>query len=244
MRLIVANSNSKGNGYALYNGSEALILEAGVTIKKLLQAIGYNVDHIAGCLITHEHGDHAKYWKQYVAAGIDIYTSAGTIGALNAKHHRMHTVTPSSFKLGGFKVLPFNVIHDVAEPYGYLIHHKDCGNTLFMTDTQYMNARFPGINNIIMETNYCEDIIEQKAIEGVVHPKLVDRIRDSHMSIQTAERFLLAQDLSEVNKIVLTHLSDNNSNAGEFGSRIAEATGKSVSVAESGAVINIDHLPF
>jgi hypothetical protein len=64
------------------------------------------------------------------------------------------------------------------------------------------------------------------------------------MSYDTCKETLLANDLSAVNNIVLIHLSDLNSNATEFQSGIAEATGKTVHVASKGMEIDFNKIPF
>lgn len=66
------------------------------------------------------------------------------------------------YKIGEFTVMPFPTIHDAAEPVGFLIHHKNCGLVLFLTDTAYSEYRFEGLNNIIIEANYDMRIIQKR----------------------------------------------------------------------------------
>lgn len=70
MKLKVLGSSSAGNCYVLDNGNEALILEAGVAFAKVKKALGFNLRKVAGCLITHQHNDHAKYIRNVVECGI------------------------------------------------------------------------------------------------------------------------------------------------------------------------------
>ena len=58
MELRVVASGSEGNAYVLQNEGEALLLEAGVSFKKVLPALNYDVSKVQGVLISHEHGDH------------------------------------------------------------------------------------------------------------------------------------------------------------------------------------------
>jgi DNA/RNA-binding domain of Phe-tRNA-synthetase-like protein len=56
---------------------------------------------------------------------------------------------------------------------------------------------------------------------------------------------LKANNLSQVNNIVLIHLSDGNSDAEDFQKQVTELTGKTVYVADAGMIIdNFNKKPF
>ena len=61
MRLRCLGSSSLGNCYLLENDRECLVLEAGLPMKEVKKALDFDISKIVGVLITHEHGDHAKY---------------------------------------------------------------------------------------------------------------------------------------------------------------------------------------
>jgi ribonuclease BN (tRNA processing enzyme) len=64
------------------------------------------------------------------------------------------------------------------------------------------------------------------------------------MSIETCKKTLQANDLSKVQNIILIHLSDGNSNAAEFKKDVAGATGKKVTVADTGLVMELNKTAF
>lgn len=249
MTLYVLGSSSKGNGYILTSDTgERLVLECGIKLDKLKQAIDFDIAGIAGVLVTHEHGDHAKYIHEYAGAGLDIYASEGTINAVlpaGYKTHRFNQISPlSGIKIGSFKVLPFDVQHDAAQPLGFLINHPECGNLLFVTDAMEVGYNFPDLNNILIEANYSEEILQASELRGGGVQVVRDRVRQSHMSIETCLCMLSETDLSKVNNIVLIHLSDRNSDARKFQSQIAYATGKTVTIADADTRINLNITPF
>src|SRR5690606_20342192 len=135
-------------------------------------------------------------------------------------------------KIGNFKILPFNVKHDCAEPLGFLIDHPETGQILFATDTYYIPYTFGNINHWLIECNYRKDILDKNCPPGSFKKVLRDRTLESHMSYETCEKALLANDLSQTRTITLIHLSDSNSNAGEFKAGIEKATGKTTYIAE------------
>ena len=69
MKLVVLGSSSSGNCYVLDAGNEALILEAGIRLNEVKKVLGFNIRKVVGCLITHQHGDHAKYIKGMIDMG-------------------------------------------------------------------------------------------------------------------------------------------------------------------------------
>lgn len=244
MTLKVINSNSKGNCYVLTdNTGEMLLIECGVVIDKIKEAIKFDLKNVAGCILTHEHSDHSKSAMSLCKLGIPVFMSEGTMKALKLQNNPFAIPRKEMevFRIGNYKVLPFNVKHDCAEPFGYLISHPECGNVLFMTDTYYCEYVFPDLNNIIIEANYCEEILDSKVSVGKV---VRDRVIESHMSLQTCIKTLQAYDLKKVNNTVITHLSDSNSDEAKFLKEIKSATGGMVHIAKAGMEINFDKTPF
>lgn len=247
MILKILGSSSKGNCYILENDTEALIIECGVNIFDIKKALNFSFAKVSGCILTHEHKDHSLSVSNLLQFGCPVYTSRGTMRALGlpVDHHRLNTIAAGKvFQVGPFKVLPFEVKHDVVEPLGFIINHPDCGNVLFITDSYYVEHTFKNLHNVIIEANFSQAIINAKVEAGSSPEFLRNRIFKSHMSIETCKKTLLANDLSKVQNIVLVHLSDGNSNAVEFKKDIQEATGKIVHVADAGMTITLNRKPF
>lgn len=248
MHITILNSNSSGNGYILQNDTEALIIECGVKFTEATKALDFNLKKVAGCLISHEHGDHAKYINDVLNAAIPVYASHGTNSALKSKVkgiRQLNDLTAGKCtQIGNFKVIPFRTKHDCAEPFGFYINHPEMGNTLFATDTYYLPNKFAGLNNILIECNYRMDILMRNVEAGHVPAILLKRTQESHFEYENCKNALLANDLTAVNNIVLIHLSDSNSHAEEFKQGVERATGKRVHIAEKGMIINFNKTPF
>jgi phosphoribosyl 1,2-cyclic phosphodiesterase len=245
MELRILSTGSVGNCYILENEKEALIIELGLNFSKIKEALNFDLSKVVGALVTHEHGDHAKGMKQALGNGIECYSSQGTFQSLNINHHNAKIIkSKQAFQIGNYKILPFNVHHDVNEPLGFLIDHEETGRCLFVTDTTYIDYTFPNLNNIIIEANYCEEIIKEKLGDTWQGEFLKNRILKSHMSLNTCKQMLLANDLTQVNNIVLVHLSDSNSDERKFKKVIEEATGKIVHVANNNQILEFNKNPF
>lgn len=246
MELKILGSSSSGNCYLFDNGKEALMVECGVPFNKVKKAVDFDLSRIVCCLVSHEHGDHARSARQVLASRIPLYMSRGTAQALQLPDNtQVRRIEAGCIRqIGGFRVIPFNVKHDAAEPLGYLIKHPEMGTTLFATDTYYLEHKFAGMNNILIECNYDIKILDANIAAGLVSAALRKRTVKSHMNIETCLEALGANDLTEVNNIVLNHLSASNSNAKEFQRRVEKATGKNVIVARKDMTIEFNKTPF
>lgn len=244
MELSILGSSSNGNCYIIQNETEALVIECGVSFKEVKKALNFNISKVVGALVSHEHGDHADYVNHFLQSRIPVYMSAGTYTKLNLKSRLQPNILYGKTKLGNFTVIPFKVKHDAAEPLGFYINHPDTGNVLFATDTYFLPNRFANLNNILIEANYRTDLLKRNIEAGNVPRLLRDRTIQSHMSFETCKEALLANDLSQVNNIILIHLSNGNSNAAEFQADMQAATGKTIHIADSGMQIPFLKTPF
>ena len=231
MDIKVLGSSSKGNCYVVSDGKTRLLLDCGLPVRQILQGIGFNPQSVAGCLVTHSHGDHVKAAEKLSRLyGVRVYTSGGCIcaagltGAVSVKGMEQ-------FSVGSWSVLPFDVEHDAPEPLGFLLNSTETGEKLlYFTDTYYVKYRFNGLTHILCEANYSLDILREKIDSGAVPRFLGERVMSSHMSIDHLLEMLKANDLSRLRQVYLCHLSDSNSDAAEFKQRVQKAVGAEVIV--------------
>lgn len=222
-------SGSGGNAYRVTDGVTPLLLEAGIKYREIQKGFDFRLTEVAGCLLTHDHGDHSKSIKDVMKAGINVYTSPGTIQTLGLSGHRIKPVKAmQQFQLNTWTVLPFDTEHDVSEPLGFLLVNQVGEKLLFATDTYYIRYKFKGLTHIMVECNYSTEILNQNILEGRVPQAMRKRLLQSHFSLENVKEFFKANDLSKVQEIWLLHLSDTNSNAELFKREIMKLTGKMV----------------
>lgn len=239
MEILVIASSSRGNAYRISDGQTSLLLECGVPVREIQKALQFQLHKIDGCLITHEHMDHAKAAKDLVKKAVDVYCSYGTYEALGlTMWPRAHIINKKDaevgykeFKIGTFNILPFDVEHDAREPIGFLIVSVITGERLlFFTDTYYLKYTFERLSIIMAECNYSTEIIKENVNNGSISEAHKNRVLRSHMSIETLLEFIKANDTNQLKKIYLLHMSDGNSSEGEFKRRVQEVTGVEVEV--------------
>jgi len=232
MDIKAFGSGSSGNAYYIDDGITPLLLECGLTYKAIQKKLNFETSKIAGCLITHEHGDHCKALKDVIKAGIDCYMSQGTRDVLGVDSHRIKTVVAKKqFTVGSWTILPFKTEHDSAEPIGFLLASRTGEKLLYATDTYYIRYMFPGLTHLMIECNHSYEILNANVEAGMVPVAMKKRLIKSHFSLENVKKFLQANDLSKVREIWLIHLSDANSNAEQFKREIQELTGKMVFIA-------------
>ena len=195
--------------------------------------MGFGLTNVAACLVSHEHQDHAKAVADVLRAGVEVYTSPGTIKVLGLEHHRLRPVrAKETFKVGTWTVRAFETQHDAQEPLGFLLKSNVTGERLlYATDTYYIRYRFPRLHYIMVECNYAADILEANVKRGSVPEVLKKRLLTSHFSLDNVKEFLKANDLSQVREIWLLHLSDGNSDAERFKREVMKITGKPTYIA-------------
>lgn len=216
MKMTCLGSGSAGNCYLLHNETECLVIEAGVPFKAVKKALDFNIGKIVGLLVSHEHGDHAAYIQDYRKAGIPIMAPSmghvpGTLSAVSRP----------------FAVRTFPLVHDV-DCTGFLVEHPEIGRLLFATDTEYIKWRFKNINHILVECNYCVDMLPAYG-QG-----LQNRVRLTHMELETCKDFIRANQVNELKSILLMHLSERTSDERRFQQEIADLVSCPVHVADKG----------
>lgn len=245
MNLKVINSNSKGNCYILETQTQSLILDCGVSLKEIQKALNFDLSKVCGCLVTHEHLDHAKSVQALMMIGVHVYSSKGTfekLGMLDLNPRILkHTITR---KIGDFFIRPFSVEHDAVEPLGFLIQHIPTGEKLlFATDTFYIRYKFQKLDYVILECNYIKDILDKNVSLGYIPEAFKKRLLTSHFSLDNVKKFLSANDISSVKKIVLIHLSDGNSDAKRMKDEIEELAQIETVIADKNMDIELSY-PF
>lgn len=212
-------SGSRHNLYVVTaENGQRLMIECGIAWAKLLEALRFNLSGICGCLLSHEHKDHSKAVQDVLKAGINLYTSQGTIDAMGLPGQRRNKVLSDKTLLrinDTFQVYAFDVEHDAREPLGYIVREVQTDEyLLFATDTSHLVKRFKYPFSIIaIECSYDREILQRRVDENDINEALAKRLLTSHMEKSVCKKYL--QDycnLSKCREIHLLHCSGDNLN--------------------------------
>ena len=220
-------SSSHGNCYVVSDGKTTILLECGISFRRIKKGLGFDLSNIRACLVSHEHKDHAKSVMDFIKSGVEVFASEGTADALDCD---LITAVADrvQFQAGSLEIMPFTTFHDAAEPLVFLIYSNNDGDRLvFSTDTVNLGYQFPNINLLALEANYDASILDrcERMPEKVRH-----RVTNSHMEIQSLCRYLRTLDLSACRVLYLLHLSNAASSEGRFIERVRQVVPQHVRV--------------
>lgn len=224
MKIKSLGSGSSGNCYLLESEQEALIIEAGLPFLEVKKTMNFNIRKIVGVVVSHSHGDHAKYVKEYENAGISVFKPYESEMLRQIRTY------------GGFVIKSFDLVHDVP-CCGFLIVHPDMGRFLYASDTEYIRYRFDRLNHILVEANYSADLIDPDAVNR-------NHVLTGHMELQTTLKFLQVSNNSELQKVILCHLSRNNADPEQFKWEAEKVVECEVYVAGKGLDVDVSLVPF
>ena len=225
-------SSSAGNAYlATEEGSAPLLIDPGIRFNALLPALGHDTAGLAGCLVSHQHGDHAQSAHNLAARGVPIYTSAECAAAIGIIWHGVTYLDHNeAVWIQGWRVLPWEAVHDV-RCLGFAIESRRGDRLLYCTDSAYIPYRFSRLTHLAIAANYSEAILAERVASGAMNPTHGERVLKCHMSIERVLTFLSVNDLSQLREIHLLHLSDGNSDEAAFAEAVRRAAGVPVYVA-------------
>lgn len=222
--LITVGSGSSGNNYIIRADNEVLILEAGVPFKKCSKVLNYDLKGVVGCCVTHAHKDHSGYIKQYQQHGLTVYSNADVASDFDGV---TELESMKKYHFGGFTVIGLEVPHGDTPNIAYVIDHPSFGRLCFITDAERFPYQLQGINTLMIECNYSDDIRVDAMLNGA---ELRAQSRN-HMEISETIRTINRLKSADLSSVILLHLSQGLSDAEDFKRRIFEECGVRAEVA-------------
>jgi len=214
-------SGSSGNCYLVRNDHTAILIDAGISGKRIFQGLsdtGTPFENVAALLVTHEHIDHVKSLPvvSKKLPNVLVYANAGTWDGIErpvaAEKQRVFQ-TGQDFQIGEFLIRSFPIPHDAAEPVGFSIY-SDGRQISIVTDVGYITEEiFEEIIDadlLLLEANHEEEIL----LMGRYPYPLKRRIlgEHGHLSNVNAGKCLcqLIQRNQKKRQVLLGHLSHEN----------------------------------
>lgn len=224
LTFLAFGSGSCGNCYYLSNDEGAILIDAGIGIRRLkrcMKEYGLSFANVKGIIITHDHADHVKA-AGYVSQeyNLPVYATELVYKGMCGNYHatkkvdadKVRTIEKDEeFTLAGFQITPFPIPHDSAENVGYCIRYADETFTI-MTDvgmvTDCIKNYILRSNYLVLEANYDEEMLRN----GKYPKMLQDRIMSGtgHLSNHQAAQVLAECLHPELKYVWLCHLSEEN----------------------------------
>ena len=215
------NSGSNGNCYYIGNGSEAVLVDAGISCRETerrMARLGLSLQSVKAIFISHEHSDHIR--------GLEV---------LSRKHHLPVYITPKTLHYSGLKlnpdlvrafnpyepvavgnllVQPFPKWHDAFDPHSFVVSGNGV-SVAILTDIgavcEHVTVHFKQCHAAFLETNY-----DEAMLDGGRYPYfLKERIRGKggHLSNAQALELFVRHKPAFMTHVLLSHLSADNNDA-------------------------------
>ena len=217
-------SSSKGNSVYIRCGDNELLIDAGISCKRICDALASldsDISHIKAIFVTHEHSDHvsgletiAKKYKIPIHI-TELSARAYLRGEKTAHVAESAIIHPLLFteQVGALTVRSFVTSHDSAASVGYIVTDGTPEHTLALaTDvgciTDEVSDALMGCENVILESNHDENML----LCGPYTYELKRRILSpcGHLSNEAAAVFISRLAESGTKRILLAHLSEEN----------------------------------
>lgn len=213
-------SSSKGNSIFVSGGGTSLLIDAGVSYRRLCRALSerdIEPESISAVLITHEHSDHIMGLSVLLSKlDIPVYASPETLSYIL----KSEKIPPGStfiectgpFCVGDISVTPFDTPHDAVHSLGYRLDMPDQRRIAVATDLGHVSdtveEHLRGCDLVMLESNY-----DMRMLECSTYPYyLKRRIRSGtgHLSNDDCSAELMSLVKNGSAYFVLGHLSEQN----------------------------------
>ena len=215
-------SGSSGNCIYVKYGDEEILLDAGVSYKRICNALDYigtSINNIKAVLVTHEHSDHVTglpVLSRHTDIPIFINRKSASyydcpLDELFEGHAKIKDAG-DSITFSGFEVNVFATPHDSVGSCGFHFTFSDGIRFALATDLGHVTPEIAsyllGCKSVILESNH-----DMKMLKNGPYPySLKKRILSDHghLSNEDCATFLPKLVEKGTEKIILAHLSKEN----------------------------------
>lgn len=213
-------SSSSGNSTYVGMANEGILVDIGVSFKKLKEACdfqGIDLETVKGVFVTHEHSDHVKGLKVFLSKyKVPVYSSKETLealcqsGAVPADIDCIEMTDKT--EIGSIGVKAFQTSHDTPASQGYSFFLPDERRISVCTDLGYVSSEvLDGIlksDLVLLESNHDVNMLKN----GCYPFELKRRIMSDygHLSNEACAEAAVKLLSSGTTRFVLGHLSHEN----------------------------------
>lgn len=227
VKFMSFSSGSSGNCYFLGTETAGILIDAGVSIRRLkkgLEEAGLSLNSFGAVLVTHDHIDHIRHLGSFCRRlGKQVYTTDILYRSLSGHpftrdHFKAcgHRLEPCAWNdVNGFKVRYFVVPHDATQTVGYAIEIEGV-KFVIMTDMGRMTdeavAFAKQADDVVIESNYDMDMLMKGSYTYDLKMRIVQG--NGHLSNDECAAAIRRFLHPGLKNIFLCHLSENNNTPG------------------------------
>ena len=211
-------SGSSGNCLFVESENTKLLIDAGVSLKKIEQALEkLNIppSSLDGILVTHEHTDHiqslGRLSKKF---DIPVFANKKTIDAMPKEIEKINDNNINKFNIdekfciNDLEINPFSIPHDAADPCGFNIS-TDNKKISIATDIghidNYILKKLEDSSFILLEANYDTEVLKYTKYPFLLKKRIAGP--NGHLSNEMAGQVINYLYKNGLNNAMLGHLS-------------------------------------
>ena len=213
-------SGSSGNALVLLSGGTRILLDAGVSCRRIsaaLAELGLGPGDLDAILITHAHADHISGLRTLLKrtdapVWATVRTGRDLLYRLPEAEDRLCPAEPGvPFEVGSCTVTAVATSHDAPGACGYRLDTAD-GSVGILTDTGYVTEQaaelLPGVDLAVLEANHDVETLRSGPYPYYLKQRILGP--EGHLSNTDAAAFAVTLAERGAGEIVLAHLSREN----------------------------------
>jgi len=224
-RIYPLFSSSKGNSTFIGTENGGILIDCGVSFKRLTAALELNhipLPAVQAVFITHEHSDHINGLKMLTKnTGIPVYGTKRTLQRLCdsdkiAPSSPVIDICGKAISCAGNEVTCFNTPHDAIHSCGYRITTEDGRICAVCTDlghvTPEVDSALIGCRLVLIEANYDEGMLRHGPYPLYLKERILSQ--NGHLSNDACGEQVSRLIRQGTTHIILGHLSQDNNRPG------------------------------
>jgi phosphoribosyl 1,2-cyclic phosphodiesterase len=216
VKLAVLGSGSRGNAVALRVDGVSLLVDAGFGPRALLrraEVAGLPLEPLAGIVLTHEHGDHARGAAALARrAGCPLVGTAGTLRVVGGARTEARLLAPfgETLRLGPFTVAAARTPHDAREPVAVAVTDAQGRRVAVAWDlgraTGAVRHLLRGVHVLVIEANHDEVMLRTGPYPAAVRQRIGGST--GHLSNRLAADLAAEACSPALEAVILAHVSE------------------------------------
>lgn len=214
-------SGSTGNSFYVESENTKILVDSGVSMKKLTTALTTNdvkLEDIDAIIVTHEHSDHVQSLGMISSKyNIPVFANEKTWDAMPKQRDKISDtnqkffVSYEKFEIGDLIIDPFSIPHDAADPCGFnIMNNKD--KISIATDIGHMTKeivdKLDGSSFVLLESNYDPEILKSGKYPYYLKTRILGP--NGHLPNEMAGKTIAYLLKGSLKQVMLGHLSKEN----------------------------------
>ncbi len=217
MRFALLGSGSQGNALVVEYAKTRILIDCGFSareIERRLARLELSAADLDALVITHEHDDHWRGVSRLsLRYDLPVWLTPGTRAA---KHTDELAATElysphEPFAISDLELFPYPVPHDAREPAQLIVGNGD-KRLAILSDighaTPHVQAMIDACDGLVLEANHDPEMLAAGPYPACLKARIASRL--GHLSNVQAAALLGQLDTSQLQQLVVAHISQSN----------------------------------